>query len=101
MSMGDHVKKGMLLEFVDLGIGVILEIRASREPKLDDGWVQPERLCKGSYVIDVLVGDQTHEINLSVHWYHPDGAPQGWWAFPDDVQNGKRRYGWYGVNWLN
>ena len=99
--MGDHVCKGKLLEFVDLGIGVILEIRASREPVIENGMLEPERLCKGSYVIDVLVGDQTHEINLSVHWYHPDGDPQGWWAFPDDVQNGKRRYGWYGVNWLN
>lgn len=98
--MGDHVKKGMLLEFVDLGVGMVLEIQVAREPKLVDGWVQPERLCKGSYLIDVLVGDQTHEVNLSVHWYHPDGAPQGWWAFPDDVQNDKRLNGWHGVNWL-
>ena len=100
--MGDHVKKGMLLEFVDLGVGVILEIRASREPVLGNQLVTDrEFLCKGSYVIDVLVGDQTHEINLSVHWYHPDGEPQGWWAYPDDRQRFKRSYGWYGVNWLN
>ena len=98
--MSDHVKKGMLLEFVDLGVGMILEIRASREPVIDEAWVNPERLCKASYVIDVLVGDQTLELNISVHWYHPDGAPQGWWAFPDDSQRFKRRYGWYGVNWL-
>ena len=98
--MSDHVQKGMLLEFVDLGIGVILEIRAAREPVIGEAWVNPEKLCKGSYIVDVLLGDQTLELNLSVHWYHPNGSPQGWWTFPDDVQNGKRRYGWYGVNWL-
>ena len=96
--MGKHVAVGMLLEFVDLGVGMILEIRASREPIIEEAWVKPERLCKASYVIDVLVGDQTLEINLAVHWYHPDGEPQGWWSWPDDK---RRKNGWYGVNWLN
>ena len=99
--MGKYVAVGMLLEFVDLGVGMVLEIRASREPVVDEAWVKPERLCKGSYVIDVLVGDETHEVNLSVHWYHPDGDPQGWWRYPEDDPRHRKKHGWYGVNWLN
>ena len=98
--MGIHVREGTLLELVDLGVGMVLQICASREPVFDEAWVKPERLCKGSYVVDVLVGDQTFQINLSVHWYHPDGDPQGWWSWPDDDPMHAAKHGWYGVNWL-
>ena len=100
--MGDHVKKGKLYEFVDLGVGMVLEICASREPVLDTQVITDRKfLCKSSYVVDVLVGDKTHQINFSVHWYHPDGDPQGWWSWPDDIKNKHGKHGWYGVNWLN
>jgi len=97
----DHVKKGKLYEFVDLGVGMVLEIRSSREPVLDDKWI-PDRefLCKGSYVVDVLIGEAVWTLNFSVHWYHPDGAPQGWWSYLDDQGVRTSRIGWYGVNWL-
>ena len=98
--MGIHVREGTLLDLADLGVGMVLEIRASREPVFEEGILFGERLCKGSYVIDVLIGDQTLEINLAVHWYHPDGDPQGWWAYPDDNPQWRKTNGWYGVNWL-
>ena len=98
--MSDHVKKGMLLEFVDLGVGVILEIRAAREPVFGDDRRKHKFLCKSSYVLDVLVGDTPHEINVSVHWYHPAGDPQGWWSYSLDHPKHREKQGWYGVNWL-
>ena len=97
----EHVKKGRLYEFVDLGIGMVLEIRSSREPVLGSQ-LHPERefLCKSSYVVEVLVAENVHLINFSVHWYHPEGAPQGWWSFVDTDKRPGSKNGWYGVNWL-
>ena len=98
--MSDHVKKGMLIEFVDLGVGMILEIAASREPVFGEDRPKHEFLCKGSYVVHVLIGDETHEVNLSVHWYPPEGDPQGWWSYSLDHPKHREKSGWYGVNWL-
>ena len=97
----DYVKKGKLYEFVYLGVGMVLEIRSSREPVLRDKPVtDQEFLCKAYYVVDVLVGDVVHLINFSVHWYHPEGTPQGWWSYVDTDKRPGAKNGWYGVFWL-
>ena len=101
--MGLHVKKGVLYEFVDLGCGMVLEILSSREPVLNNQLITDrEFLCKSSYVVDVLVGDQVQRLNFSVHYYYPDGDPTGWWSYenPASPPAGVRKKGWYGVNWL-
>lgn len=96
-----YVQKGVLYEFVDLGVGMIIEILSSREPVLGNQLITDrEFLCKSSYVVDVLVGDQVQRINFSVHYYHPDGEPQGWWSYENPTHRPAGKNGWYGVNWL-
>ena len=95
------VQKGVLYEFVDLGVGMIIEILSSREPVLGNQMITDrDFLCKSSYVVDVLLGDEVQRINFSVHWYHPDGNPNGWWSYVDQTKRPAGMSGWYGVNWL-
>jgi len=99
--MNKHVCKGVLYEFVDLGIGMILEVLSSREPILTTAVITDRAfLCKSSYVVDVLIGEQVHRINFSVHYYHPEGDPTGWWSHIDPPKVSLGTSGWYGVNWL-
>ena len=96
-----HGQKGRLYEFVELGVGVILEILSSRDQVGDPPEKSVPFVCKASYVIDVLIGERVHRINLSVHWYHPDGSPQGWWSHLEEARRHTAKRGWYGVHWLN
>ena len=99
--MSDYVKKGILYEFEELGCGMVLEILSSREPVLGNQLItEREFLCKAAYVVDALVGDDVCRLNVSVHWYHPDGAPTGWWSWEDPQSRVVGKSGWHSVNWL-
>ena len=99
--MGDHVRKGVLYEFEELGCGMVLQICASREPVLGNQLISDrEFLCKASYVVDVLIGEEVCHLNFSVHWYFPDGPPTGWWSWVDPLQRVAGKSGWHGVKWL-
>lgn len=97
-----HVCEGVLYEFVELGFGVVLEILSRREPELSKHPLKGrEFLCKGAYVVDVLVGADIHRIDISVHWYTPGGDPTGWWSYSNPSQRPVGSSGWHAVNWLN
>ena len=100
MATCKYVSNDRLYEFVELGCGIILEILSAREPVGKPPLEGREFLVKSSYVIDVLIEGQVHRINLSVHWYWPDGDPQGWWSHLEVDRRRTERRGWYGVNWL-
>jgi len=98
--MGTHITKGKLLEFDALGVGMVLSVQSSREPVATSQDMSNGRpfLLKASYVVEVLVTDSIHVINVSVHWYHPDGAPQGWWS--PRILSRSPAPNWHAVNWL-
>lgn len=99
--MGIHVTKGKLLDLDSLGVGVIIDIKSSREPVVQSQTHQKSQkpfLLKASYVLDVLVEEKLHSINLSVHWYHPAGSPQGWWS--PEILNRSPTPSWHAVTWL-
>ena len=100
--MSVHVYKGVLLEFVELGCGMVVEVLSSRVPvTMDVPFTEKPKLCKSAYVLEVLVEDRVELINLSVHWYLPHGPPTGWWSYTD-TEGRKRRSGggWRAVYWL-
>ena len=96
-----HVATGKLLDFDGLGVGMVLEIKNSREPVLTETQKQREShrpfLLKASYVLDVLIEDHVHTVSISVHWYHPGGAPQGWWCTNSRELS---RSDWHSIKWL-
>jgi hypothetical protein len=99
--MGTHITKGILLDLDSLGVGVIIDIKSSREPVLQNQLHHPDQnpfLLKASYVLDVLVEEKLHSINLSVHWYHPAGSPQGWWSH--EILSRSPTPSWHAVKWL-
>lgn len=100
MATLKHVHIDGLYEFIELGCGIILNVLSAREPVGTPPDDDREILVKSSYVIDVLIGERVHRINLSVHWYWPDGAPQGWWSHREEQRRLGDKRGWYGVNWL-